>query len=84
MFIRLSAVGWPTGDCAMHLHLPSTVLNSPLPTYLGPLLQYGLDLKGVMEAVAKLLQVRLAKNKTGAEGPVCTTRIRKFSLVLAA
>jgi len=47
-------------------------------------LQYGLDLKGVMEAVAKLLQVAFSKNKTGAEGPVCTTRTREFSLSLAA
>jgi hypothetical protein len=37
-----------------------------------------------MEAVAKLLQVAFSKNKTGAEGPVCTTRTREFSLSLAA
>jgi hypothetical protein len=37
-----------------------------------------------MEAVAKLLQVGLAKNKTGAEGPVYTTRARELSLSLAA
>jgi hypothetical protein len=39
-----------------------------------------------MEAVAKLLQVglALAKNKTGAECPVCTERTREFSLLLAA
>jgi hypothetical protein len=43
-----------------------------------------LDLTGVMEAVAKLLQVAFSKNKTGAEGPVCTTRTREFSLSLAA
>ena len=32
-----------------------------------------------MEAVAKLLQVAFSKNKTGAEGPVCTTRTKNLA-----